>query len=89
MLRSESVGHCSVERLGKHNQTKSKITSSIFLTLHELPHSETKCLLAENIIVRSKLATVEWTFASAVHLPEAVVIRLNEANVVQVNLVVC
>lgn len=75
-----------VKGLGQNNQAEPEVASPSFrFALEEAPHAEIQCLLAEHILVGSKLAAVKRAFASAVHLPKMIFLRLDEADVVQIH----
>lgn len=78
----------SVERLSEDDQREPKISSSsLCLALEEAANAEIERFVTEHILVRRELATVERSFAPAIHLPQTVVLRFHKANVVQVDLV--
>ena len=80
---------CLIQRLGECDETETKVaTTSLGLALEEAPHAEVEGLLTEYILVCCELATVERTPPPAVQLPQVVVRRLDEAHVVQIDLVI-
>lgn len=81
------MASASIKAGGQGDQAESQIaTSSLLLTLKETPNAEVEGLLRQHIFVRFKNASVERTLAPAIHLPQAVILRLDEANIVQIDI---
>lgn len=67
-------------------QTEPHITASgLLLTLQEAPHTKVEGLLRQHVFIRAQGTPLERALAPTIHLPQAVVFGLDEANIVQVD----
>lgn len=77
----------SIKRLGEDDQREAQITAaSGCLAFQEASDAEIQSLVAEHILIRGELSAVQWAFATTVHLPQVVVLRFYEADVVQIDI---
>jgi hypothetical protein len=79
----------SVERLCESDEAEAQIASpGLSLALQEAAHSQIKGLFAEHIFIRREFTAVERAFPPSVELPQLVRLRLDEAYVVQIDVIV-
>ena len=72
------------------DQTESQLpTASFLLSLQELPNSQLQRLPRQDIIIWTKRPTIQWALSSAVHFPQVILLILQEADVVQVDVIFC
>jgi len=78
--------HTSIQTRPQRHQTEPQLpTPRLLLPLQKTLHPKPQCLLAQNILVLAQHAPIQRAFPPPVQLPEVVVGRLDEADVVQVD----